>query len=164
MAFFDEKIDELSKRNPPQSVQDCLRTDGVSQTLWEWAMSIENWGRVVLILLIIGGCIIAVLTGMQVGRETLGDDTLPVLGTVFFTALQWGLYALIEYCVYHAVSLLMCSLQSRGCPAIREQYQIRRNRARCGREYLEDSDNFPVADGISDNAYQFSVAPVGQPL
>ena len=75
-------------------------------------MSIENWGRVVLILLIIGGCIIAVLTGMQVGRETLGDDTLPVLGTVFFTALQWGLYALIEYCVYHAVSLLMCSLAS----------------------------------------------------
>lgn len=112
MAFFDEKIDELSKRNPPQSVQDCLRTDGVSQTLWEWAKSIENWGRVVLILLIIGGCIIAVLTGMQVGRETLGDDTLPVLGTVFFTALQWGLYALIEYCVYHAVSLLMCSLAS----------------------------------------------------
>ena len=50
MAFFDEKIDKLSKRYPPKSVQDCLRPDDLSQTLWNWAQHIENGGRVVFLI------------------------------------------------------------------------------------------------------------------
>ena len=33
MAFFDEEIEKLSKRNPPKSLQDCLQPDTVSREI-----------------------------------------------------------------------------------------------------------------------------------
>ena len=65
MAFFDEEIDKLSKRYPPKSIQDCLRTDNLSQTLWEWAQNIENWGRVVCLILVVCGLFVMMTTGVS---------------------------------------------------------------------------------------------------
>ena len=116
MAFLEEEIGKLSKREPPASISDCLKTDILSQTLWEWAQSIENLGRIVLGILIICGIVVTVFTGMSTSQEygsyISDDEGIVVIAATILAALQWGLYAFIEYCVYHATALLMGALAS----------------------------------------------------
>ena len=108
MAFFDEKIDKLSKRYPPKSVQDCLRPDDLSQTLWKWAQNIENGGRVVFLILIICGLFMVVTTGTNAYDELeyANNGMFLTFLAVLVVVLQWGLYSFVEYCVYHALSQL----------------------------------------------------------
>lgn len=114
MAFFDEKIDKLSKRYPPKSVQDCFRPDNLSQTLWGWAQNIENGGRVVFLILIICGLFVVITTGTNTYDELEYADNGMFLTflAVLVVVLQWGLYSFVEYCAYHALSLLMGALAS----------------------------------------------------
>lgn len=114
MAFFDEEIDKLSKRYPPKSIQDCLRTDNLSQTLWEWAQNIENWGRVVCLILVVCGLFVMMTTGVSKYDELeyVDNGGLLTFLAVLSVTLQWGLYSFAEYCVYHALSLLMGALAS----------------------------------------------------
>lgn len=114
MAFFDEEIDKLSKRYSPKSVQDCLRPDDLSQTLWRWAQNIENGGRIIFLILIICGLFVVVTTGTSTYDKLKYDDNGMFLTflAVLVVVLQWGLYSFVEYCVYHALSLLMGALAS----------------------------------------------------
>ena len=114
MAFFDEEIDKLSKRYPPKSIQDCLRTDNLSQTLWEWAQNIENGGRVVCLILVVCGLFVMMTTGVSKYDELeyVDNGGLLTFLAVLSVTLQWGLYSFVEYCVYHALSLLMGALAS----------------------------------------------------
>ena len=115
MAFFDEEIEKLSKRNPPKSLQDCLQPDTVSQRLWEWAQNIENWGRVILVLMLIVGVAdtyFAWIGTSQLDELLYSADNSTRFLSAIGTALQWIFYAFIEYCVYHAIALLMCALAS----------------------------------------------------
>ena len=115
MAFFFFFFEKLSKRNPPKSLKDCLQTDKVSQRLWEWAQNIENWGRVILVLMLIVG--VADTYFVWIGTSQLdellysADNSTRFLSAIG-TALQWIFGAFIEYCVYHAIALLMCALAS----------------------------------------------------
>lgn len=114
MAFFDEELRNLSKRTVPASVSECLKQDKLSQALWQWAQNLENYGRIILIVLVICGCIITIWTGMSTYSGLRYDDSrgMATFLAVAVTALQWAFFAFLEYCVYHALSLLMGALAS----------------------------------------------------
>ena len=114
MAFFDEEVNKLSLRKIPDSVSTCLRPDGMSQMLWQWAKNIENWGRVACLILVGYGFFVMMSTGMSIYDELEYDDNsgLLTLLAVLSVALQWGFYSFVEYCVYHALSQLMGALAS----------------------------------------------------
>ena len=115
MAFFDEELSELSKRTAPASVSECLEQDKLSQALWQWAQNLENYGRIILLIIVICGCIITIADGMSTyeGLEYYDDSRgMATFLAVAVTALQWAFFAFLEYCVYHALSLLMGALAS----------------------------------------------------
>ena len=114
MAFFDEELRNLSKRTVPASVSGCLKQDKLSQALWQWAQNLENYGRIILLVLVICGCITTISTGMSTYDGLRYDDNrgMATFLAAAVTALQWAFYAFLEYCVYHALSLLMGALAS----------------------------------------------------
>ena len=130
MAFFDEEIDKLSKRNPPKSLKECLQPDALSQQLWEWAKNIETWGRIVFGIILICGSIVTISIAMDFDFalsfinpvqailnsivEIYDEDekTVLTISAVISSALVWGIGAFIEYCIYHVISLILCSLAS----------------------------------------------------
>jgi len=95
-----------SEKKIPKSLEDCCETDKVSGILWSWSDWLELWGSRILVVLIILGVISIIGQAMQVANI---DEDMVFL-TVVTSALTWSLYAIIEYCVYHVLSLLVASL------------------------------------------------------
>ena len=114
MAFFDEEISKISQRKVPKSVSSCLEQDNLSQALWQWAQNLENWGRIVCLILVIIGGIMTIYTGTSTYDDLQYADNGGFLAFIAFVlaALQWGFYAFLEYCLYHALSLLLGALAS----------------------------------------------------
>lgn len=98
MAYFDRSI--------PKSLDDCMKEDSTVTNLHLWADRLERWGKNLFWILIIIG-IVTVVTQI-IGYDDIDEDI--IVFTVLSTALSWGLYAFIEYCVYNAIALLIRSL------------------------------------------------------
>ena len=98
-------MESNKERKVPDTLEKCLEVDPLSQNLWDWAENLEKFGAIILLLIIIAGI---VFTGLAVVEaEDLGESSL---WAGCLTLLTWAFYAFIEYCVYHALSLLMSAL------------------------------------------------------
>lgn len=98
-------MESNKERKVPDTLEKCLEVDPLSQNLWDWAENLEKFGAIILLLIIIAGI---VFTGLAVVEaDYYGESSLWVGCSTIFT---WVFYAIIEYCVYHALSLLMSAL------------------------------------------------------
>ena len=95
-----------SEKKVPKSLKECYATDKVSSNLWSWSERLEVWGGRVLVILIIIGIISTIGQAIQV--VDIDEDLVFI--TVITSIITWILYAFIEYCVYHVLSLLIASL------------------------------------------------------
>lgn len=106
--------DGIESESSPKTIDDCVKPDKLSSTLWKWAKNIETIGVVVLVLIIIGGAFIAYNAGSE---ATLDSKTMKYSADfnfkAFFSSLStYAIIAVVEYCIYHVFSLLIASLAS----------------------------------------------------
>lgn len=100
------------QKSVPKSFEECYKKDNVSTNLWQWGERIEKLGRIFFFILIIAGPVISAVIGAydeEYGEFDWDDFNF---GAYFLTLLSYALYAFIEYCVYHVLALLFCSLAS----------------------------------------------------
>ena len=104
-----EKMIEQTMIEPtPASLDDCVRPDSLTNTLWSWAQNLEKYGQVLLLLIILGGILMSYF-GAQVETSMSRDPEFsPALFLTSF--LQTIVYAVVEYLLYHVLSLLVASL------------------------------------------------------
>ncbi len=89
----------------PKSLNECLTADPVSNNLWTWCQRIENYGKILFWILVVGGIIVAI--------ATVYTGPMDENGPLFFQSIiQWGIYAFLEYCTYHVLALLIGALAS----------------------------------------------------
>lgn len=112
MALENSKtmFDDCSNEKSPNNLGDCLKQDKVTANLWSWAHNLEVIGQVLLAIILIAGVFETIVTAMATGEANVSE------GASMFTAVvvlvKWALYAIIEYCVYHVLALLVGSLAS----------------------------------------------------
>lgn len=123
----------------PKSLNECLTADPLSNNLWTWCQRIENYGKILFWILVVGGIIISIATAAYTAKaqtapaekyksfyEDYDDDddyddyslyapnnensfNTPIF---FQSIIQWGIYAFLEYCTYHVLALLIGALAS----------------------------------------------------
>ena len=113
----------------PTSFKDCYKTDAITQNLWVWCERLEKWGKILFWALIIIGIINTITSTIdshqflkQIGADTieeirkesakLGMEIPTVFETLVHNLLLWTFYAILEYCAYHVLALLVGSLAS----------------------------------------------------
>ncbi len=102
MAFLKIDFNKCAERKYPTSLEECLSNkDEVSTRLWDWARGLQFWGKIILIIIAVFGTILTF--------SVLADEGG---GAAFSLILVLAVVALIEYCTYYALSLLMCALAS----------------------------------------------------
>lgn len=103
-------------KKTPKSVKECLKPDPVSTNLWIWCQRLETLGKILFWIILIGGIILSIITALvkvEVGGTYYSRTETQFDVIIFFTSLvETGLYALIEYCVYHMIALLVGALGS----------------------------------------------------
>lgn len=108
-------VTESKKQKTTNSIDDCLKPDGITNNLWVWAERLEKFGQILFWVIVFFGVIVAVSTSTVV-KETVNVFDRVVLEekfsiSVFLTKLgQTALYAFIEYCAYHVLALLISAL------------------------------------------------------
>ena len=98
----------MTERKIPKSLKECYEQDSVTRSLCQWSERLKSWGSKVLVVLIIIGIISTiseVIEAMQI------DGSLAIFVAVA-SAITWGLYAFIEYCVYNVLALFIRALAS----------------------------------------------------
>lgn len=100
---------ETRIHNSPKSLEDCTKTDKVTDNLWIWASRIETFGEILLVLIVLYGIISAIVASVSDMHAT--NSGFPV-GTFLLRLLTGALWAFIEYCAYHVIALLVGSLAS----------------------------------------------------
>ncbi|MBO4733030.1 MAG: hypothetical protein J5662_01000, partial [Clostridia bacterium] len=105
------------------------KTDAITQNLWVWCERLEKWGKILFWALIIIGIINTITSAIdshqflkQIGADTieeirkesakLGMEIPTVFETLVHNLLLWTFYAILEYCSYHVLALLVGSLAS----------------------------------------------------
>lgn len=113
----------------PTSFKDCYKTDAITQNLWVWCERLEKLGKMLFWALIIIGIINTITSAIdshqflnQIGADTieeirkesakLGIEIPTVFETLVHNLLLWTFYAILEYCAYHVLALLVSSLAS----------------------------------------------------
>ena len=86
----------------PKTLDECVIPDKTSENLHLWAQRLEKWGLILFWIILAGGIIPAF------SIITKGEDFYLFITEVLDTIV----YAFIEYCIYHALSLLISSLAS----------------------------------------------------
>lgn len=100
---------ETRVHTSPKSLDDCTRSDKVTDNLWIWASRIETFGEILLVIIVIYGIISAIVASVADMHAT--NSGFPV-GTFILRLLSGALWAFIEYCAYHVIALLVASLAS----------------------------------------------------
>ena len=124
-----ETIQQASKHEIPKSVNDCVKADPISVTLWTWSENVAKWGRILLVLLLIPGVIeiLGILADpVALAMQGLASENkfFMVLSVVINTAIT----AFITYLSYNVLSLLIASLasivQNTRSHALLKEYEI----------------------------------------
>lgn len=109
------------EKQVPKTFKDCYKTDSVSNDLWHWCEGLERWGKILFVLIIVVGLILAI-TGSITEKEvvireaTSWREAETELKTVFdfekfiFSLLYTALSALLEYVIYHIIALFIGAL------------------------------------------------------
>lgn len=92
----------------PKNLNDCIRSDSTVMDLRFWAERIEEWGRILVALLLIAG---VVLTFVEVlSLIDVNEDA--IIPTVISNIITWGLSAFGVYVVSCVTALLLRALAS----------------------------------------------------
>lgn len=102
-------FDDCAIEAPPTCIEDCTNQDKVTINLWTWARRLELLGQILLALIIIGGVVLS-LTNSYVVTDVLEGDKKFSIALFFTNLLTYTIYAIVEYCVYHVLALLVGSL------------------------------------------------------
>ena len=95
-----------SDKRIPRSLKECYETDRVTSILLGWSAWLRKWGIRMLIILIVFGIISTISDGIEISDI---DESMVVF-TVITSAITWLWYAVIEYCAYNALALLIDAL------------------------------------------------------
>lgn len=103
-SMFESSMNE----SIPKTIEDCTTQDSLTKTLWSWAINLEKYGAVLLVIILIGGLISAFMNA-QVVTNMAGNTefSAPMFIAAFFNTI---VYAVLEYLVYHVLALLVGSL------------------------------------------------------
>ncbi|MGN0576145.1 MAG: hypothetical protein ACI4J2_08950 [Ruminococcus sp.] len=104
-------FDNCAVEQPPTSIEDCTKQDAVTINLWTWARRLELLGQILLALIIIGGVIISWADSYIITDVVHSEYEREFSFSLFFVNIfHYTIYALIEYCSYHVIALLVGSL------------------------------------------------------
>ena len=95
-----------NEKRIPKTLNECLKPDSTVTNLHFWAERLENWGQILLIIIIIAGVILTIVEAVSVAD--VNEDM--VFSSIVTSLMTWGLYAFIEYCAYHVLALLISAL------------------------------------------------------
>ncbi|MBR5239817.1 MAG: hypothetical protein IKW04_04500 [Clostridia bacterium] len=116
-----ETIQQASKHEIPKSVNDCVKPDPISVTLWEWSERVAKWGRALMVIIVVFG----VIEGFVMSADNY-SDRVPIFIASVIRAL---ISALITYLSYNVLSLLIASLasivQNTRSHALLKEYELR---------------------------------------
>lgn len=111
------------KKAVPHKLDDCIKPDNVSTNLWTWCERLENWGKILFIIILICGIIATISTAVETyqlfdefsgysERMLLeyGIELPSLFESICLSLLRWALYAFLEYCAYHVLALLIGAL------------------------------------------------------
>lgn len=103
-SMFENSMNESA----PKSIEDCTSQDSLTKTLWSWAINLEKYGAVLLVIIFVGGVITA-WSNAQVITNAAGSTefSAPLFIAAFINTI---IYAVLEYLVYHVLALLVGSL------------------------------------------------------
>ena len=103
----------------PKDLKSCYKYDNVTKELWGMCESAEVWGKILFWVIIIFGVIIAITSSLSSEEVTKGTyyiytdiETTFDIDLFLATVFETGIYALIEYLLYHIIALLIGSLAS----------------------------------------------------
>ena len=112
-----DNFTDSKKHKKITSIDDCLQPDSITENLWAWAKRLENLGELLFCIIILSGIIIAISTSIITTEVEYGSyykysytETTFSFGVFIAAIAQTALYAFIEYCVYHALALLIGAL------------------------------------------------------
>lgn len=109
------------EKHIPKTFKDCYKTDSISNDLWHWCENLERWGKILFILIIVGGLILAITDSITekevvIREATSWRDAETEIKKSFdtnafiYVALETTFYAIIEYIMYHIIALLIGAL------------------------------------------------------
>lgn len=87
--------------NIPLNLDACCYTDYTAGELWRIANAVDTWGGIIFVLLLILGIILSFCAATAV------NDIVDGAGSPLFlyTALTWGVIAVVECIGYHLISI-----------------------------------------------------------
>ena len=90
----------------PRSLQECTYPNEAAYNLYAWAERLKAWGQKLLYVLLVIGLISSIIDAVNIA-EVNEDQAF----TVFLaSAFSWALYAIIEFCAFHVLALLVNAL------------------------------------------------------
>lgn len=107
-----------SKTTIPKSLSECTKPNATVDNLHSWSEKLEKWGKILFVVILILGVIVTVTEMIktqelrQEYRHAMEEYVeLPSEVEILFNKLlTWGFYALLEYCAYHVLALLISAL------------------------------------------------------
>lgn len=104
----------------PNNLRSCYQTDSVTGNLWEWSEKIEQWGKAILWLIIIGGFITAIsissiraeVRTSNSGNTVIYSEGIFNWGSFFLTLLSTTIFAFFEFLAYRFTALKIAALAS----------------------------------------------------
>lgn len=93
-----------------KSIEECVKMDSVSEELWNWSANCEHLGKILFFGLIIWGIISSVVASIIF--DEYGDFEKWNVMIFVTNIIRYGLYAYLEYLIYHTVALLLASWAS----------------------------------------------------
>ena len=125
--YIDEK--EVKKeinesevdRKVPKSLDECRKMDKTTKLLLALSESVEKWGGIMLVFILLAGIVVAIINGIvsaetidEMGYMSAGDikSTTFSAGVFLSTLSTWVIYAVVEYWAYNIIALIVDGLAS----------------------------------------------------
>ena len=99
---------EKNEKRIPKTLNECIKTNSTVSDLYLWAERVENWGNILLALLIIEGIIFTIVEVVSL----IDVNESMIIPTIITSIITWGLYVFLAYCAYHIISLILHALAS----------------------------------------------------
>ena len=99
----------------PQSLEECYERDSTTISLWNWKGRMETIGKVLFCIIIIGGIVLAIISSITVtnyGTYYQYTSTSFSFGTFLAAIISAGLWAIVEYILYHIFALLLGAMSN----------------------------------------------------
>ena len=104
----------------PKNIQECTKTDNMTRNLWTWAQRLETWGKILCVIIIVAGTVLAIIEANQVKEVTTSvysyystKEVKEFSFEVFISEFIQDLFiGIITYFIFHSIALLIGGLAS----------------------------------------------------